>query len=150
MFNFSNQSVNAPLPNGVYPIEFAINEDDPDMVKLLIEAGADPNIDLGKGFTPLHEAMDACIDCMIQNNRDTFFPEHLEMVKVLFENGADPNKKDINGISPLDLINSYAGLKEGFDKLMNLFRPAIPNIDNLITYQERHPTASNYKNIHIN
>jgi ankyrin repeat protein len=136
MFNFSNQTINEPLANGKFPIEFAMGEDDPEILKLVLEAGADPNIDLGFGQSPLFCAMDACIDCMIQNNRDTFFPDQLETVKILIDYSADPNKK-INGKSPIDLINSYAGSKEGFDSLMNLFRPAIPNIDELIAYDGR-------------
>ena len=129
-----NISLNQPDANGKFPIEIAMDKDDFTMVKSLIAAGADPNIDLGYGWTPLHEAIEACIDTMIQNNRDTFFPNLLEMVKVLVENGADLNKKNADGKTPLDFINSYAGFKEGFDSLKTLFRPAIPNIDELIDY----------------
>lgn len=130
-------SLNEPDANGMYLIDIAMGKDDPEMVKLLIEAGADPNIDLGQGWTPLHNAIEACIDTMIQNNRDSFFPELLEMVKVLVENGADFNKKNADGKKPLDFINSYSGFKENFDSLKTLFKPAIPNIDDLITYVHR-------------
>ncbi|MBO9200597.1 MULTISPECIES: ankyrin repeat domain-containing protein [Niastella] len=127
--------LNKPDAFGTYPIEYAMGEDDPDMVKLVIESGANPNIDLGEGRTPLHEAVDYCIDGMIQNNRDDFYPESLEIVKILLANGGDLNKKDNRGRKPLDLINIYsANYKESFDKIVNMFRPAIPNIDELIEF----------------
>jgi ankyrin repeat protein len=34
--------MNEPDAFGTYPIQFAMSQDDPDMVKLVIESGADP------------------------------------------------------------------------------------------------------------
>ncbi|HEY1202074.1 MAG TPA: ankyrin repeat domain-containing protein, partial [Niastella sp.] len=62
-----HESINEP-----YPILAAMNKDDPNMVKLAIEAGADVNIEFDKGWTHLHYAISDCIDGLIQNERNTF------------------------------------------------------------------------------
>lgn len=69
---------NEPDAFGTFPIQFAMNNRDPEMVKLVIDTGADPNIDLGQGCTPLHEAIDCAIDGMIQNRREAPYPGALE------------------------------------------------------------------------
>ena len=41
----------------IYPIEFALLEHDPALLKRFLDAGADPNVDIGGGWTEeLHEA----------------------------------------------------------------------------------------------
>jgi ankyrin repeat protein len=122
---------------GYFPIQRAINYDDPEMLKLVIDGGADVNIDLGDGWTPLHEAFDYAIDGMIQNSRDIPYPENLEMIRILVSNGADLDRKNLKGKTPLDSINTYSATKEGFASLMNIFRPIIPFIDQKISYIDK-------------
>lgn len=120
---------------GIFPIQTAINSDDPEMLRLLIATGADVNVDLGDGWTPLHEAFDYAIDGMIQNDRDSPYLEVIEIIKILIDNGADLDKKNIKGETALDSISTYSGTREGFASLMNIFRPIIPNIDQKINYK---------------
>ena len=57
-----------------------------EVVKLLLQHGADPDARDKYGRTPLHDA--ACLG-------------HVEIVKLLLELGADPNAQDKNGETPL-------------------------------------------------
>lgn len=119
----------------IYPIEFALLEHDPALLKRFIDAGANPNIDIGGGWTLLHQVSAYAIDSMIQNDRDEFYPELLEIIKILVENGGDLHKKNDKGKKPLDVIKDYSTInRSDFPVLVNLFRPVIPNIDELITY----------------
>jgi ankyrin repeat protein len=121
----------------VYPIEFALLEHNPAMLKKYLDAGADPNVDIGGGWTLLHEVSAYAIDSMIQNDRQEFYPELLEIIKLLVENGGDLHKKNDKGKKPLDVINSYTyDNKEHFDKMVSHFRPAIPNVDELVSYDD--------------
>ncbi len=72
---------------------------------------------------------------MVQARREKFFPEILEIIKILVENGADFEKESIRGDKPFDVINAYASNKKVFDMLVDLFRPAIPFIDDLVIYK---------------
>ena len=120
----------------IYPIEFALLEHNPTLLKRFLDAGADPNVDIGGGWTLLHKISAYAIDSMIQNNRAEFYPELLEIMKLLVENGGDLNKKNDKGKKPLDVINTYRfKSKDEFDCLVCLFKPAIPNVDELISFQ---------------
>ena len=120
----------------MYPIKYAYLEDDPAMLQKFIDAGADVNIDLGRGWTLLHELCATAIDAMIQDRCDDFYPHHVEMIKILLANGADLHKKNISGEKPLDVINAYRHETiEQFDNMVSLFIPAIPNVADLISYE---------------
>ncbi len=119
----------------IYPIEFALLEHNPAMLKRFLDAGADPNVDIGGGWTLLHKISAYAIDSMIQNKRAEFYPELLEIMKLLVEYGGDLNKKNDKGRKPLDVINTYRFQnKDEFDCLVDLFKPAIPNVDELISF----------------
>lgn len=59
---------------------------DPEIVKLLLEFGADANATTTEGLAPLHF-------CAMES--------HFECAKVLLDFGADPNKLDSEGLNPL-------------------------------------------------
>ncbi|WP_205508908.1 hypothetical protein [Longitalea arenae] len=120
----------------IYPIEFALLEHDPVLLKRFIKAGADPNVDIGGGWSLLHKVCAYAIDSMIQNQRSEFYPELLEIMTILVQNGGDLHKKNDKGKKPLDVINAYHfNNKADWDSLVNQFRPAIPNVDELVAYQ---------------
>ena len=134
-------STNTDLESNEYlgrlAVETALNSDDPDLLRAVIRAGCNVNIDLGDGWTPMHHAMDLAIDGMIQNNRQSPYPEAIEMIRILIANGADLEKRNQEGQTSLDSINTYAGSEQGFNQLMEMFRDVIPSLDERIQFQRR-------------
>jgi ankyrin repeat protein len=121
----------------IYPIEFALLDHNPTLLKRFLDAGADPNVDIGGGWTILHKITAYAIDSMIQNNRNEFYPELLEIMKLLVENGGDLDKKNDKGKKPLDVIHAYSfNNKAEFDNMVSRFKPAIPHVDELVAYNE--------------
>jgi len=68
----------------------------PQLARMLLKRGADPNLKNAKGETPLHKAM----------------PDW-ELAEVLLEFGADPMAKDKYGNTPMDIAEDCARLKTG-------------------------------------
>jgi ankyrin repeat protein len=122
---------------GRFAMESALNGNDPEMLKSVIAAGGDVNADLGDGWTPLHYAFDYAIDGMLQNNRESPYPEVIEMIRILVAHGSDLEKRNREGKTPLDSINTYAGNEQGFNSLMAMFRGVITSLDERIEYQKR-------------
>jgi ankyrin repeat protein len=115
----------------------AIETDDPKLLRLLIDNGANVNVDIGNnGWTPLHTAFDYAIDGMIQNNTEEPNPKIFEMIKILLDNGADLDKIDSTGQKPLSSINTYAGTLDRFNLLKNMFRTIIPDIDSRVRFDK--------------
>ncbi len=112
--------------HGVFPIDAAINSDDPNTLAFVIAKGADVDIEYG---LPLKTALDYCIDGMIQNNRLEPYPESLEMVRTLLRHGADISIRDLNGKRPIDLLNVYASKPFPLERLKEIFRSVIPDLD---------------------
>jgi len=79
----SGASPNAPASGEHFPLERALNT--PSMLKLLLAAKADPNLNLGEGETALYQA--------IQEGST-------EAVKMLLEAGADRTAPLKNGVTP--------------------------------------------------
>ncbi len=125
----NGMDINGKHGVGIRPISSAINSDNPKTLEFVIKYGADVNVDFGD---PLHEAIDLCIDGMIQNNRKEPCPESLEMLKILLDNGADIELKNEKGERPIDVITAYAHNAESLNRLKSFFRHLIPNIDELI------------------
>ncbi|MFP3267856.1 MAG: ankyrin repeat domain-containing protein [Thermoproteus sp.] len=73
----------------VTPLQGAAEFNYPEVVKLLLEHGANPNIQENKyGWTPLHYAAKKC---------------HVDVARVLLDHGADPTIRDDEGRTPLDI-----------------------------------------------
>ena len=100
--------------------------DSPDVLKLLIKKGADPNTENNHGFTPLHFAIGKgntrAARVLIENNadanaadRDGTTPLHLAhepaAAQLLIEGGADVNAKDNTGGTPLHRAASCGRLE---------------------------------------
>ena len=109
---------------------YAIDQGNIELVKILLEAGADPNAKTQSGQVPVIQALDnpeifkllikykANLDVTdsygntplvnaVQNN-------NIEMVKALIEAGADKNKADQAGTTPLELAkrNFYSDIEK--------------------------------------
>jgi len=92
-----NIDINKKNKKGVTPIHPASSGGNTNIVKILIEKGADVDSPADKdGHTPLHDAA---------------FEGHLEIVKLLLEKGANLNPKDNNKETPLHYA-SRAGRKK--------------------------------------
>ena len=105
--------------NGMIPLIFAVEGDQPKMLELLLKNGANPNIKSNiSGTTALHWAIEYANDGMNQSQRSTPFPEPLECIRILLRYGADKTSKDDNQKTPLeynrteiirDMIINYNG-----------------------------------------
>lgn len=89
----SPQSGNTPLH---YACSFATEE----IVKTLIESGANVNVQNGNKDTPLHDA--------VARKQEA-------IVKILLDNGADAGIKNVNNETPLEIAESK------FPELVSLF-----------------------------
>lgn len=75
------------------PLHYAIGKEDNNVVKILIDKGADLNIPDKNGNTPLMSATD-------------MFDDDDTIIKLLLENGADPNIKNNYGVSVYKLLET--------------------------------------------
>ena len=90
----------------VYAVEFGSN---PDIVRLLLEHGADPNVkDDESGQLPLHSAVEeaACASqpvagCHFSGNADYLSANALATIELLLQSGADAAARDTDGQSAL-------------------------------------------------
>lgn len=94
--------VNVPSKNGfhVYPIHSAVAANQTDIVRTLIDGGAQVNVKQQSGVTPLHSAA--------QNG-------NLEILILLLENGADIGIRMEGGKLPADLAK-----EKGFDDIADI------------------------------
>ncbi|TGK33325.1 ankyrin repeat domain-containing protein [Leptospira gomenensis] len=80
--------VNGNLYYGLNPLSLAVKYAEPETVRILLDAGCDPNRrDEITGLSPL-------IHSILEENP-------IEIVSILLEGGADPDLKDFIGMSPL-------------------------------------------------
>jgi ankyrin repeat protein len=129
--------INAKGENGIYPIVTAIASENPRVLDFVISNGADVNIDLGNGWTPLHEAFDSSIDGMIQNYQKRPTIESVEIINILICNGADIKKRNSQGRTPLDCMNSYCATRESFNFLKDIFREILQSIDVQVEFKKK-------------
>ncbi len=86
----SGYDINAPDSNNWTPLHFAAQANCPEVVKLLIENGANIEAREVNGNTPLWVAT-------MNSNQGA------QAVEILINFGANPDEKNIHGISPRDL-----------------------------------------------
>jgi cytohesin len=121
-----NPNIKGPNPNpfGFTLLHYAAMDGRHEIAKLLLEHGADPNIQDNNGRTPLHWAA---------------WKGHLEVVELLLEHGADPNVQDYGGMTPLHY--AATGHLEVVELLLE--HGADPNIKNNNGWTPLHYAAKN-------
>jgi len=92
--------------DGLTALHFAVAHKKPDILKYLIEKGADIDASDNNGMTPLYLAVSTY----------TGEPELLEIIKILLKYGANPDKKNKAGVSPSDFASiAGEGIDEGYN-----------------------------------
>jgi len=89
--NSADVNVAVAAFGGVFPIHSAAASQSTVIIKMLLQAGADPNTKQQGGWTALHAAA---------KHGDT------AMTQLLLDNGADPNIRTDDGAAPCDLISA--------------------------------------------
>jgi ankyrin repeat protein len=120
------EEVNAVDWGGRAPLMHAVlrEHDDPSMIELLLERGADPNlVEPGQDWTPLHVAArdqkEATVRVLLEAGArvdpvDVFgntplwrsvmsSGSKLAVSRELLRHGADPHRKNKSGVAPIDL-----------------------------------------------
>lgn len=104
------------------PLTVAVVNANFEAVKILIEAGADPNvrsIDSDKS-TPLHQAIIGCTKKEVQNNEHQL-NTYYDIAYYLIDNGADIHLKDNLGDTAIcNLVARYNGGEQGFNLFLYL------------------------------
>ena len=114
----SREDVNFIDDEGNIALMMATIRRQPDIVQLLLENGADPNIQSNDGETPLMSA-----------SYRSYRPGSTDIVKLLLKNGANPNIRDIEGSTALMLVSIEGKIKLAELLLKNGANPNIKNDD---------------------
>jgi ankyrin repeat protein len=86
------------------PLHAAIENSQPEAVKLLLDRGANPNA-LVDGWTPLFHALE--LEWDVASNRTPFEPPTPEVSALLIRRGADPSLPAPDGRSLLAYFGAY-------------------------------------------
>jgi ankyrin repeat protein len=101
-----------PLPH------FACEHQNLEMIRALVEHGADINLRDAFGQSPLHVAVDIDIDFVVQS-RGGAGDLRFETARVLIALGADRGSRDRSGRTPRDLAAGYGPVAlERYDRLI--------------------------------
>lgn len=84
-------SVTMRSPAGNTPLHVAATRGDRNAVRLLLEAGADPNAAGERGCTPLHLALEG---------------QHVQVVRMLVAAGGQLDTRNHDGVTPRDMAKS--------------------------------------------
>jgi len=95
-------------------LHFAVEDCNPEIVRLLAARGADLNARAENGWTHLHRAVSSDIDAAQQEARRA---RELPTVKTLIELGADTTARAEDGLTPRD-IAAASGLEALYDSLI--------------------------------
>ncbi len=103
-FLLKGADVNSPSKNGfnVFPIHSAVSSGNIDLARLLLDAGAYPNVCQKMGIAPLHLAAQK---------------GHIELIILLLENGAEVGLRMEGGKLPADLA-----AEKGFPEIAEILR----------------------------
>lgn len=99
------EDLNRLSSQGISALHYAVHAGQIEVVRLLLENGADVNIRDKRDRTPLHQAVRA--------------DDSSELIDLLVENGADLEACDYNGCTPL-LLAAKTGRFDDLKKLVNL------------------------------
>lgn len=121
----SGDLVNEMDSQGWTPLVRAIEIGNDEIVKLLLENGADVNVILYNKNTSLHLAVDSAIDGTIQTG-GTPGDEPTEIIELLVKNGANILAKNAQGESPLEWAKNYHSDKIAELLQENLEKPSKP------------------------
>ncbi len=123
------------LENGQSPLSVAAYNNQPDILKYLIESGADVSVASGSGSTPLHGAAYygflECVKLLVESgadvniaNRGGYTPiksavagNDVEIIKFLVKNGVEVNIQNRAGNTPLHTAATFSS-DEIFETLM--------------------------------
>ena len=88
------------------PLFYACGHFQTDIVRLLLERGANVNEETPKKWTPLHELFLACGCRDLEQYNYRGSPYVLDNVKEMLQAGADPNVADVRGDTPWSMFIS--------------------------------------------
>jgi len=107
----NEDDINKKNEEGFTPLYVATTQLYVDVVKTLLENGADPNIPIDlRGFTPLHGVMQHRLSDVLQRKKEEM------AIRLLIEHGAQVDALDKNGDPPLSI--AVRGGREDFCKLL--------------------------------
>ncbi|MBD0380988.1 ankyrin repeat domain-containing protein [Paenibacillus sedimenti] len=98
------------IKSGHSLLNIAIENEQLEVVRFLLQNGANINLKSIEGWTPLHVAVDVSIDGTIQSGGNPG-EEPTEVLKYLLDNGADKNIMACNGKTPTDIARDYNSQK---------------------------------------
>ena len=121
-------SINIKDDYGFTPLHFAVSNNNPKKIEILLQIGANVNAKSHYGFTPIYHAVGKHSDLEVVNlliesgakvnikNRDGITPLHYaawgtaEKIKSLLKAGANPNVTSKSGRTPYDMALENEGL----------------------------------------